>query len=119
VIEFHQQPAQKPLYYIDVPSVYDCEFAALSSGHALVPDIPAGAVVALKEADVSKILPGEFYLVLTDDFCGIRTMRSFVSDSGKVRLVPKNTTDYDEMIVDLSEIKVLYLVKGIIISKTL
>ncbi len=119
VIEFHQQPAQKPLYYIDVPSFYDCDFAALSTSNAMVPDIPAGAVVALKEADTSKILPGEFYLVLTDDFCGIRTVRSFAGAPDKVRLVPKNTADYDEMVVDLSEIKVLYLVKGIIISKTL
>ena len=119
VIEFKHQPTQKPLFYIDVPSFYDCDFAALSTSTAMIPDIPAGATVALKEWDKTKILPGEFYLVLTNDFCGIRTIRSYVDDPKKVRLVPKNLTDYDEMVIDSSEIKVLYLVKGIIISKTL
>jgi len=119
VIEFSQQPTQKPLYYIDVPNFHDCDFAALSTSNAMVPDVPAGAVVALKQTDISKILPGEGYLVLTNDFCGLRTIRSFAGNSDKIRLVPKNLTDYDEMVVDLSEIKVLYLVKGIIISKTL
>jgi hypothetical protein len=119
VIEFKQQPAQKPLYYIDVPIFYDCDFAALSTSNAMTPDIPAGAILAIKQHDPDKIFPGESYLVVTKDFSGIRTIRSFPSDPGKIRLVPKNLTDYDEMVIDTSEIKVLYLVKGIIIGKTL
>jgi len=119
VIEFHQQPVQKPLYYIDVPIFYECDFAALSTSNAMAPEIPAGAIVAIKQHDPAKIFPGESYLVVTKDFSGIRTIRTYPEDSAKIRLVPKNLADYDEMIIDASEIKVLYLVKGIIISKTL
>ena len=119
VIEFRHQPQQKPLYYIDVPMFYECDFAALSTSTAMAPEIPAGAVVALKEQDSLKIFPGESYLVVTKDFSGIRTIRSYAGDPGKIRLVPKNLMDYDEIVIDASEIKVLYLVKGIIVSKTL
>ncbi len=119
VIEFHQQPAQKPLYYIDVPIFYDCDFAALSTGNAMTPDIPAGAIVAIKQQDVSKIFPGETYLVVTADFSGIRTLRTFPGNTEKIRLVPRNTTDYDEIVIDTADVKALYLVKGIIVSKTL
>ena len=119
VIEFHQQPAQKPLYYIDVPLFYECDFAALSTSNAMAPEIPAGAIVAIRQHDPAKIFPGESYLVVTNDFSGIRTIRTYPEDPGKVRLVPKNLNDYDEILIDTSEIKVLYLVKGIIISKTL
>ena len=119
VIEFQQQPAQKPLYYIDIPVFNDCDFAALSTSNAMMPEIPAGAILALKQQDVAKIFPGESYLVVTDDFSGVRTIRTYADDPDKLRLVPKNLADYDEIVIHASEIKVLYLVKGIIISKTL
>jgi len=119
VVEFHQQPAQKPVYYIDVPLFYDCDFAALSTSNAMSPEIPAGAILAIKQQDPSRIFPGESYLVVTNDFSGVRTLRSFPGDTGKIRLVPKNAADYDEIVIDISEIKVLYLVKGIIIGRSL
>ena len=119
VIEFQQQPAQKPLYYIDIPVFNDCDFAALSTSNAMMPEIPAGAILALKQQDAAKIFPGESYLVVTDDFSGVRTIRTYADDPDKLRLVPKNLADYDEIVIHASEIKVLYLVKGIIISKTL
>ncbi len=119
VIEFQQQPAHKPLYYIDVPLFYDCDFAALSTSNAMTPEIPAGAIVAMKQQDPAKIFPGETYLVVTTDFSGIRTLRSFPGDANKIRLVPKNAADYDEIVIDTADVKVLYLVKGIIVSKTL
>jgi hypothetical protein len=119
VAEFHEQPTQKPLYYIDVPLFYECDFAALSTSTAMAPEIPAGAILAIKQHDPAKILPGESYLVITSDFAGVRTIRNHPENPGKIRLVPKNLTDYDEMIIDTDSVKALYLVKGIIISKTL
>lgn len=114
-----QQPSCKPLYYIDVPIFHDCDFAALSTSTAMTPEIPAGAVVVLKRQEPAKILPGEPYLVVAADFLGIRILRTFPGDQNKIRLVPRNTADYDEMAVDLSDVQALYLVKGVIIAKAL
>ncbi len=119
IVEFKHQQQLKPIYYIDVPMFYECDFAALSTNNAMSPDIPAGAIVILKEHAVDKILPGESYLIVTDNFAGIRTIRNHALDPGQIRLVPKNLADYDEITIGLSDVKVLYMVKGIIISKTL
>lgn len=113
-----EQPV-KPVYYIDIPTFNDCKFAALSTSNAMIPDIPSGAIVLLKEHDPAKILPGESYLITTKTFTGIRSIRSYVEDESKLRLVPKNSADYDEMIIDKNEIEVLYLIKGYVVSKAL
>ena len=117
--EFGQQQPVKPVYYINVPIFNDCTLAALTTGNAMYPDIPAGAIVMLKEHDREKILPGESYLILTPTFSGIRNIRNHPNNPQQLRLVPKNQADYDEMTIDREEIEALYLVKGVIISKTL
>ena len=109
----------KPLYYVSVPVFNDADFVALSTSGAMIPDIPSGAMVVLKEHDPAKVLPGESYLIVTDNFCGIRNIRRHASDEGQLRLVPRNMDDYDEMAIKQSEIKSLYLMRGIIINKTL
>ena len=109
----------KPFYYINVPVFNDCDFAALSTSGAMTPDIPAGAMVVLKKHEPSKILLGESYLVVTDNFCGIRNIRRHPSDEHLLRLVPRNLEDYDEMTIRNSEVRSLFLVRGVIINKTL
>lgn len=113
-----EQPV-KPVYYIDIPTFSDCKLAVLSTSTAMAPYIPSGAIVLLKEHDPAKILPGEAYLITIKTFTGIRSIRFYTDDNTKLRLVPKNSADYDEMIVDRSEIEVLYLIKGYVVSKVL
>lgn len=109
----------KPVYHIDIPVFNDCDFAALSTSSAMAPDIPAGAIVLLKEHEVEKVFPGEAYLIITRDFTGIRSVRLHMTDMEKFRLVPKNTADYDEMVVRKSDIEKIYLIKGYVVSKVL
>lgn len=111
--------ATKPVYYINIPIFDDSDFAALSTSTSMQPDIPSGAIVVLKEHDPKKILPGESYLIITDTFCGIRNIRRHASSESKLRLVPKNVTDFDEMTIETDEIKSLYIVKGVVINKTM
>jgi len=113
-----EQPV-KPVYYIDIPSFNDCKFAALSTSTAMSPEIPSGAIVLLKEHNPGKILPGESYLIITKTFTGIRNIRIYPQDDTKLRLVPKNTADYDEMVINKNEIDILYLIKGYVVSKVL
>lgn len=118
VKEFKHQPI-KPIYYIDIQMFNECDFAALTTSNAMYPDIPSGAIVILKEHDPNKILPGESYLIITKTFCGIRNIRNHTSDPNLLRMVPKNLTDYDEMNLEASEILTLFIIKGIIVSKTM
>ncbi len=109
----------KPIYRIDIPIFSDCNFAALSTSTAMAPEIPSGAIVVLKEQAVENLLPGESYLVITEAFSGIRTIRRSADDPSYLRLVPKNLADYDEIRISPADIKALYQVKGIVISKAM
>lgn len=106
-----------PTYHIFVPMFSGCDFAALSFGAAMNPEIPQGAIVLCRKAETNNILPGENYLIVSGPFNGIRCIRKD-PDSTRVRLVPKNKEDYDEISIEQKEIKRLYLIKGIIINKS-
>ncbi|MBQ4280010.1 MAG: S24 family peptidase [Rikenellaceae bacterium] len=108
----------EPLYYIAIPIFDGCDFAARCMSNAMTPDIPPGAIIVLKEIDATAILPGETYLVVTGNFCGVRIIRRGAGDD-QLRLVPRNVQDYDEITLDPAQILKLFAVKGVIINKIL
>lgn len=68
--------APAPAYYLQVPGFGDCDFAAAVTGEAMAPEVPAGAVVAVKEVDpAGPVLPGEIYLAVTPEFALMRYMQ--------------------------------------------
>lgn len=111
--------APEPLYYIDVPSIIDADFAVICVGSSMQPEIPSGSIVTLKEVSKDLILPGEIYFVVTDTYSTIKSIRTLEDDPSKFRLIPKNTKEYDEAIVPRDAILRLFLVKGIISTKIL
>lgn len=103
-----------PRYYLSVPSVSKADFAAQCVGNSMAPEIPNGAIVVLKKADIDTFLPGQPYMVVTKDFATIKVLRTVAGDPNKLLLVPRNTVDFDEMAIDRSKIKKLYAVKAVI-----
>lgn len=102
--------------YISLPMFKGCDLAAFSFSDAMAPEIPKGAMVLMQESDVDKLAPGGMYFVKSLNFTGIRNIRQ--GDNGLLRLVPKNTDDYDEMVISRDEITQLFRVRGIVIDKT-
>ncbi|SBV94537.1 LexA family transcriptional regulator [uncultured Dysgonomonas sp.] len=109
----------EPLYYIEVPSLANCDLAALFVGESMKPEIPSGSIVALKEINLHLILPGEMYLIVTDKYTTIKYIRIVNENNSLLRLIPRNTEHYDEMLLDKSFIRRLFLVKGVISTKVL
>ncbi|WP_165024923.1 MULTISPECIES: S24 family peptidase [unclassified Dysgonomonas] len=109
----------EPSYYIEVPSLMNCDFATLFVGDSMAPEIPSGAIVTLKEINIESILPGEMYLIVTDAYSTIKYIRTAENDNSILRLIPKNTESYDDAIIKKAQIKRLYLVKGVISTKVL
>lgn len=103
----------KAQYYLVIPALKECEFAAQCSGNSMAPEMPAGATVVFKEVSTDAILPGEAYLIVTKDFSTIKYIRTD-GQTNKLQLVPKNTADFDTIIVDMSKIQKLYMVKAVI-----
>ncbi|MCL1942131.1 MAG: S24 family peptidase [Candidatus Azobacteroides sp.] len=105
--------------YIEVPLLDNCDFATLCVGESMTPDIPSGSILTLKEISIDRLLPGEIYYIVTDEFCTVKFLRTVENDRSKLRLVPGNKDDYDEMILDKNAIRHLFLVKGVISYKIL
>ena len=84
----------------------------------MLPEIAPGAIVILKRWNVESIVPGESYLVVTEQFKGIRTIRAGSNPSELLRL-PANTQQYDPIVIGKSDIVKLFIVQGIIVKKNL
>ncbi len=103
-----------PLYNISLPVMAD--FALQCTGNSMAPDIPNGATVALKRIDIETLLPGMPYLVVTKDYSTIRTVRTYPADNNCLVLQPKNTQDFDEVIINKSSITSIFAIKAVIIT---
>lgn len=106
----------KPLYHITIPTFSGADFAAKCSGNSMAPYITNGVTAIFKQTNSDAILMGEAYLIVTSEFAFIRYVRCVENDNTKLLLVPENTDDFDEMIIDKTQIQKLYVVKGIIQS---
>ncbi len=122
IVDCNNEPdtiASPPLYYIEVPALANCDLAAVFVGESMKPEIPSGAIVTLKEINLTLILPGEMYMIVTDKYTTIKYIRTVNGNDSLLRLVPENKEAYDEMLLDKSMIRRLFLVKGVISTKVL
>jgi hypothetical protein len=100
----------QPAYVISLPRLGNASFAAVFAGKAMEPDIPGGATVILKETGVENIIPGHPYLIVTGSITALRTVKKEPS-SDKLKLVAANPS-FDDIIIDVCEVKKLWAVKG-------
>lgn len=100
----------EPSYLISLPRVRNADFAALNMNKAMEPEIPNGATVIVKQTEPDAIIPGYPYVVITNKISVLRTIKKGPAED-KIRLTAANP-DFDEMIIDVCEIRKLYAVKG-------
>lgn len=105
-----------PDYYVSFPIFEECDFAAFMLSDAMEPEIPRGTMLFFQEVNVQAAVPGEIYLVISPSFSGIRYLRRDAK-SGDIRLVARNKSDYDEVIVSRQDIERLFRVRGMVIRK--
>lgn len=105
-----------PDYYVSFPMMQGCDFAAYNLSEAMSPEISKGAILFFKKVTLDCLTPGNTYLVLSPTFKGIRVVRR-EPQSDRIRLVPRNTVDFDEVILDMGQIEGLFEVKGTFVIK--
>ncbi len=94
-----------------VPPFDDCDFAMYYTGRAMGRTVPSGSIVFLKNIGVKDIIPGNEYVVVCDRFSTLRIVR-FIDGEDKLRLVPGDRENYDDLTIATDEITALYQVKG-------
>ena len=115
----HPENSSRPLYYVEIPPLSNCDFAIVCTGDSMVPEIPSGSIITLKETSMQMILPGEIYCIVTDKYSTVKYLRTVVNDESLIRLVPCNKERYDEAILKKEVIRRIFLVKGVISTKIL
>lgn len=107
--------------FIRMPGFDDCDFAAVVTGDAMAPEVPSGAVVAVKEVDpAGPVLPDEIYVAVTAEFALMRYVRLDGGGGGlRLDLPVSGGAGVGSVEVRRDRIVRLYLVKGIVIHKVL
>lgn len=109
-----------PEHWIDVPGFGDCDFAGVATGDAMAPEVPAGAIVALKRVDpTGPVMPGEIYVAVTADFATMGYLEQDRKVRGGLWFRAPEGTEARPMGAVRDKIRRLYLVKGIVIHKVL
>lgn len=108
---------QKPLYNMVLPMLKGASFAAPCYGLAMEPNIPHGSTVIVREVVLGAILPGEIFLVVTNEFVVLRRVRYVEGDTESLRLTAENREQFDDIIVKKESITKIYLVTGVIINR--
>lgn len=104
--------------YVSVPMIEDADFAAMYYGRAMGGDIPSGSIVLFKKVPAASLVPGGDYLVAAGNVTMLRRVRRNV-DSGTLRLMPVDGENFDEIRIDEAQVRELYLVRAVIINKTI
>ena len=91
--------------------VGDCDLAMVYNGRAMGAVVPPGTIVLLKAIDADAIIPGEEYVIVCQKIVTLRIVRAADAE-GKYRLVPGDRENFDDIVVNASDITSVYKVKG-------
>ncbi len=99
--------------YLQLPQLNPKNAIVHVSGESMLPQIPDGAFVAIRPiSSDAPIFWGQTYLVILEDYRMVKVLRKH-HDPSKVILHSFNP-DYDDMELDRSAIKALYVVDAVI-----
>lgn len=108
-IDFDNLPIAQEL---EIPILESSDFAIVNDGEAMAPEIAHRSLVFVRKVDIDAIVYGEIYLILSQKFNVIRIVRE--QDKDHLRLLPKNTEDFDEIILPKTLVQKAYKVKGVL-----
>ena len=97
---------------LEIPILSGSDFAFVNQGDSMSPEIEHGSVVFVKQVDKDAVVFGDIYLIVSEKINIVRFIRGL--DDKNWRLVAKNVKDFDDLILDISLVKAVYKVKGVL-----
>lgn len=99
--------------YLQLPQVNPNNVLVPVTGDSMKPQIPNGALISIRPiSSEAPIFWGQTYLVFLEDYRMLKVLRKH-NDTQKV-ILHSNNPEYDDMEVDRSDIKGLYMVDAVI-----
>jgi hypothetical protein len=97
---------------LEIPILAGSDFAFVNHGDSMEPEIDHGSVVFVKKIEKDMVVFGDIYLVVSERMNVVRFIRDH--DANTWSLVPKNTKDFDAILLDKKDVIALYKVKGVL-----
>lgn len=97
---------------LEIPILAGSDFAFVNPGEAMSPEIGNGSVVFVKKVEKEAIVFGDIYLILSSRMNVVRYIRGL--DDKSWRLVAKNAANFDDIILNIADVKAVYKVKGVL-----
>jgi transcriptional regulator with XRE-family HTH domain len=101
LVENNQQ--SQPDYYINDPMFSEADCVVKCNGDSMGKKIPSGCYLGIKKIDVTDVLYGEIYALVTKSFRTVKYVRKS-KIKGHLLLVPENTEQYDAQDYPISKL---------------
>lgn len=99
--------------YLQLPQINPNNAIVRVSGDSMMPSIPNGSFISIRPISAdAPIFWGQTYLVVLDDYRMVKVVRRH-PDTSKV-ILHSNNPDYDDMEIDRSAIRSMYIVDAIL-----
>ncbi len=109
--------SMEPDDYLIFPQLGDCDLAMNYVGRAMGDRVPPGTVVVLRGVEPDAIIPGDEYVIVSRKIVTLRIVRT-TEEPQRLRLVAGDREKYDDILLDVSDIKTLYRVQAKLIVNT-
>ena len=100
-----------------LPQLGRCDLAMNYMGRAMGSVVPSGSVVLLRAIDRDEIIPGQEYVIVSRKIVTLRIVRA-AEEAGKLRLVAGDRENYDDIVMNISDIQKAYKVQAKLIVNT-
>lgn len=93
-----------------LPNDVPCDFAMRYTGRAMGAAILPGTIVGLQQVAPEEIFPGSEYVIVSKKIVTLRIVRA-ADDAQQWRLIPGDRENFDEILMNKSDIEAVYKVK--------
>ena len=101
-----------PTQFLKIPFLEECDYACRSYDMAMMPEIMPGTIVFLKKTDLTALIPGGIYAVVTANFILLRRVRVVNGENSKTLILEASADGYDKVEIQESGLLAMYRLVG-------
>ena len=101
-----------PTQFLKIPFLEECDYACRSYDVAMMPEIMPGMIVFLKKTDITALIPGGIYAIVTANFILLRRVRVVNGGDSKTLVLEASGEGYGKVEIQELELLAAYKLVG-------
>ena len=101
-----------PTQFLKMPFLEGCDCACRSYDVAMMPEVMPGTIVFLKKTDLTAVVPGGIYVIVTANFVLLRRVRVENNENARMLVLEAEAEGYDRVEIRESELSAVYRLVG-------